>query len=278
VPPSAYEWNLQHRGGRYEKVPNESVVTCGDQALLDINAVVQYRTCDPAKRLFRARDPERLLAVAAEGALREVVARTALIHLLTERRRETEAAAEARLAAILATYDVGIGVVGVRLQDVHPPLEVVDAFRRVVDGLEQKEAKINQAQAYASEEVTLARGTAVTVREAAAAEAAAVVARSTGEAGRFVRLSEARTCGPAAPAVTDVQLHCEALEAALANARLTVLDPGVPGPRGLVLLDPAAQRRGTGIAVTPLTDPEGRASESPSAGDRPGTEGGPIPR
>ncbi|HKC85041.1 MAG TPA: heavy metal translocating P-type ATPase, partial [Blastocatellia bacterium] len=40
--PPAYEWNLQHRSGRYERRPDEALMLTGDENLIEVNAVVQY--------------------------------------------------------------------------------------------------------------------------------------------------------------------------------------------------------------------------------------------
>ena len=55
------------------------------------------------------------------------------------------------LAAAMRRYDLGIEPLGVHLQDVHPPIDVVPTFRKVIDALEEKDAIVNQAQAYAKD-------------------------------------------------------------------------------------------------------------------------------
>ena len=51
--PPAYEWNVQHRGGRYQPVPEESYVWTGDENLIDVNLVVHYRVADAEAALFK---------------------------------------------------------------------------------------------------------------------------------------------------------------------------------------------------------------------------------
>ena len=55
--PPAYEWNVQHRGGRYLPVPEESYVWTGDENLIDVNLVVHYRVADPEAALFKPGAP-----------------------------------------------------------------------------------------------------------------------------------------------------------------------------------------------------------------------------
>ena len=47
-----------------------------------------------------------------------------------------------------------------KLEDVHPSLEVVDAFREVSGAFEEKNRLINEAEGYRNEQVALARGNA----------------------------------------------------------------------------------------------------------------------
>ncbi len=65
-------------------------------------------------------------------------------------------------------------VLRVRLEDVHPSLEVVDAFREVSGAFEEKNRLINEAEGYRNEQVALARGNA---QGAAWQQAARVYAR-----------------------------------------------------------------------------------------------------
>ena len=40
--PSAYEWNVQHRSGRFQSRPDESLMLTGDQNMIELNAAVHY--------------------------------------------------------------------------------------------------------------------------------------------------------------------------------------------------------------------------------------------
>ena len=272
--PPAYEWNLQHRGGRYQMVPEESLMTCGDQGFLDVNAVLHYRVIDPIRFLFAARDSRRVLRCAAESALRAIVAETPLTDILTDGRARLETRTRDDTEAAVALYGIGIEVCAVSLQDVHPPLAVVDAFRQVVDALEQKDAAVNRAQAYKSEQVPLGRGEAAGIRSKGKAESATLVAQAAGGAGRFELITEGRALDTAPEQVTDFHLYIETMEAALTRPRLLLLDHSLPGRRGLVLL---GSGRLTKAGLSAALDPE---TTTPDLEDRvvprDGAGGGPA--
>ena len=90
--------------------------------------------------------------------MREVVGRRPLLELLTSQRREAETAAAQLLAERLAAYRFGIAVRGISFQDIHPPLEVVDAYRDVSRATSDRQRRINEANAYRDQVVAEATG------------------------------------------------------------------------------------------------------------------------
>ena len=64
---------------------------------------------------------------------------------------------------ILNTYEMGIQIVAVQLQDVHPPKQVIDAFKDVVSAKEDRERLINEAQGYRNSVIPETRGKAAQI-------------------------------------------------------------------------------------------------------------------
>jgi membrane protease subunit HflK len=112
-------------------------------------------------------------------------------------------------------------VQSVRLQDVHPPIELVDAYRDVASAIEEKSRVINEAEGYLNEQLPLARGAATNIVMAATAARDAKVADSTGKSGRF-----AATVKPlgAQRAAHAERLYLELMEEILPNEQLYVVD------------------------------------------------------
>jgi len=52
------------------QINEEALMLTGDENIVEVQMVVQYRVADPTRYLFRLREPERTLHVAAEVALR----------------------------------------------------------------------------------------------------------------------------------------------------------------------------------------------------------------
>ena len=238
--PPAYEWNVQHRGGRYQPVPEESYVWTGDENLIDVNLVVHYRVADAEAALFKlgvgeadlAGRWDELVRAESESAFRAEMARREADDLLEKSRQEIAAAVVRRANEALDRCAVGLQVVEVCFGDIHPPLEVVPAFRDVSIAMEEKEARINEAQAYQYQTEATARGQAAEQKFAAEGFAADRTQRATAAAARFLEVAAAYA---AAPKVTALRLYLQTMEIALAGKRKVIVDAAHGGRRALYL-------------------------------------------
>ena len=219
--PAAYEWNVQHRGGRFQKIPEESLMLTGDQNMIELTATVHYIPERPDDFLFRQLDADATVRAATESVIQGVTTSTSLDEVLTTRRREIEARAKAELERRLANYGAGVRVLEVKLEDVHPSLEVVDAFRQVSDAFEEKNRLVNEAQGYQNEQLALAQGNAGAMLENANAYRIGRKSRSEGDASRFLSTEQAFR---GAPQATESRLYLETMEAVLPGKKKLILD------------------------------------------------------
>jgi Cu+-exporting ATPase len=233
--PAAYEWNLQHRSGRYEKRPDEALMLTGDENLIEVNAVVQFAVGAADDYLFATTDAANLVSVAGEAALRALIGQTPLDAVLTTGRHQIEMQAQALAQRKLDEYHGGARILSVQFQDVHPSLEVVDAFRGVASAFEEKSTLINQAEAYRNEQLELARGQALGQLSEAAGYTTECGNRASGEAERF---RQAEGAFKQAPGVTETRLYLEAVEKALAGRKKLIIDVAKFGRRQMFFLDP----------------------------------------
>ena len=219
--PAAYEWNAQHRIGRFRKVPEESLMLTGDQNMIEMTATVHYSPERPDDFLFRQLDGEGTVRAAAESVIQGIVTISSLDAVLTLRRREIESQAREELQKRLSDYGAGVRVLAVKLEDVHPSLEVVDAFRQVSDAFEEKNRLVNEAQGYENEQLALARGNAGAMLENATAYNMGRKARSQGDASRFLSAERAFR---GAQQATRSRLYLETMESVLPGKRKLILD------------------------------------------------------
>jgi len=218
----SYQWESRHVRGRYSKRPEESVMFTGDENLVDINAIVQYRVVDIKKFLLSVEEPENLVRSAAEEIIRQVVGMEPLDDLFTRDRMVVERSIQERLQKMMERTDCGIHIAAVKMQDVHPPVEVVEFFRDVASAREDKDRLINEAHAYRNEVLPIARGQALEQIRQAEAENKERVDRATGEADRFTALL--RTYQRARN-VTEMRLFLEAVDEALPRLEKFIIEP-----------------------------------------------------
>lgn len=238
--PAAYEWNMQHRAGRFQSRLEESLTLTGDQNIIELSATVHYEIAQPDAFLFRQLDGDATVREAAESVIHGIAGSTSMDDLLTVRREAVEQLALAELQRRAARYDTGVRILSVKLEDVHPSSEVVDAFRDVSAAFEEKSRIVNEAEAYRNEQIALARGNARARVESAAAYTLTRSSQAAGDADRFMRREEAyRT----APGPTETRLYLETMEQVLPGRKKLILD-NAKGRRHLLLME-------DGVALAP---------------------------
>jgi membrane protease subunit HflK len=215
------------RGREDENTPRdqllEATMQTSDNNIVRVGFAVQYRIKDPFAARFRVASPQVVVRDAAQASMREVVGRETVDGVLRERRAVVTAEVGALLQTILDSYDAGIDIDKVQLQDVQAPAPVRAAFEDVVAATQDANRAVNEAEGYQNELIPEARGEAKEILEAAYAYRDAKIAESTGEAERFRALAvEYRK----APEVTRRRLYLETMESVLPSVETVIVEPG----------------------------------------------------
>ncbi|MDA3914174.1 FtsH protease activity modulator HflK [Oleiagrimonas sp.] len=185
-----------------------------DENIVSVNFNVQYQVSDARDYLFSISDPDETLKEAAEAAVRSVVGNNNMDTLLSGQGAQLVAKTRVALQNTVDEYHSGIVVTEVSFQNVSPPDQVRDAFDDVNKAREDKQRIENEAQAYASQVVPVARGNAARIAAEAAGYKASRIAQATGDTERFnLLLAQYK----AAPEVTRKRLWLETMESVLAN-------------------------------------------------------------
>jgi Cu+-exporting ATPase len=243
--PAAYEWNVQHRNGRFQSRSEEALMLTGDQNIIELNATVHYEVEHPDAYLFRQLDGDATMREAAESVIHAITSATPLDDVLTTGRQAIEEKALAELQRRMDRYETGIRVLRVKLEDVHPSLEVVDAFRQVSAAFEEKNRMVNEAEGYRNEQVALARGNAKAQVQNANAYTLGRTNRAEGDASRFTQQELAfRT----APGPTETRLYLETMDQVLPGKKKLIMDSG-KGRRHLLLLEDGVEIAPPGAAI-----------------------------
>jgi len=223
---------IGYRGGQeigragQRDVPQESLMLTGDQNIIDVDFVVQWRIKNAADYLFNIRDPEGTVKLAAESAMREVMGQTPLEPALTIQRQEVDQKTRDLLQQILDSYGAGVFVADVKQLKVDPPTEVIDAFNDVQRARQDQERSVNEAQAYLNDIIPRAKGQAERVVQAANAYREKVVRDAEGEAKRFISVYDAYRTGKE---VTTRRLYLERMQEVLGSTEKVIIDSGGSG-------------------------------------------------
>lgn len=229
-------------------VAEESLMLTGDQNIIDIDFVVQWRINNARDYLFNIREPEQTVKLAAESAIREVVGQTPLEDALARRRAEVEARTRELLQRILDGYQAGVFVADVKLQKVDPPQPVIDAFNDVQRAKQDRERQQNEAQAYRNDILPKAKGEAQRMIQEATGYREQQIQEADGEAKRFLSVFEAYKGDKA---VTTKRLYLERMQNVLKNSEKVIIDEGAGGGQGVVPYLPLPEINKRRTAATP---------------------------
>ena len=214
------------RADSIRDVAEESLMLTGDQNIIDIDFVVQWRIGSPRDFLFNIRDPELTIKRGAESSIREIVGQTPLEEALATKRQEVEARTKDVLQRIMDDYKAGVFITEVKLQKVDPPQKVIDAFNDVQRARQDRERQQNEADAYRNDILPKAKGEAERLVQEATAYREQLVKEAEGEAKRFISVYEAYRTGKD---VTLRRLYLERMQTVLKDADKVIIDKGQGG-------------------------------------------------
>jgi membrane protease subunit HflK len=258
------------------KVPRESLILTGDQAIVDLQFAAQYRITDPKAYLFNNNPggaPEEIVRQAAETATREVIGRTGIDQVLYEEKEQVAKDALVLMQSIADRYKAGIGIVDVTIQQAQPPEPVQAAFEDANKAAQDRERLINEGRAYANDVIPKARGTAGRLQQEAEGYKQRIIATAEGDASRF---KQVLTEYSKAPAVTRERLYLDTMQQVFSNTSKVLIDSRGNGnnllylPLDRLVQQAAADARPAAAPVAPSADAPSAPTAPSSAGTRDG--------
>lgn len=209
------------RIGSRSDISSESLMLTADANILDIDVVVLWNIDSAENYLFKIRNQEETIKRVAESAIREIVGQTNLQPIITKGRDQVAARIQELTQSILNSYQSGVSIKQVLIQDatVHP--DVMDAFDDVVAAAQDAERFQNEATIYKNDILPKARGEAIQAIQEAQAYRESRVARATGDAERFNKLYEAYQQGRD---VTRERIYIETMENVMKRSQKTIID------------------------------------------------------
>lgn len=249
-------------------VQDDSQMLTADTNLVEVRSAVQYTQPEPRKYLFHVKDVEDTLRQVSESALREAVGQASLDKALAFDVSITDHAM-ATLQRTIDSYDMGVRIIGVRLEEVVVPDAVQDSQRDAIKADKDRQRYQQDAETYRNDVVPRARGEAAKMVLDAQAYREQVLALAQGETSRFDQILAQYEH---APAVTRERMYLDTLEGVYKNARKVIVDTKTAGsmlylpldkllPPGTQSLSGAADAAGSNtvrvpeVQVSPPEDP-----------------------
>lgn len=214
------------RGGGSQRVPVEALMVTGDENIVAVEMIVQFRIKDAQAFLFNVADIGATIKKSAEASIRQVIGQTNIDDALTVGKARIQLEAQVALQGILDGYEAGVQITAVQLQDVNPPDAVAAAFKDVASAKEDKEKLINESHGYRNDIIPRAKGQAAQVLNEAQAYAEARVRRAEGEADRFLKtLKEYKQ----SKAIIRKRIFIETMEEVMGKMDKMIIDKTVAG-------------------------------------------------
>ena len=188
--------------------------------LVTASVPVQYRIKDIVAWARKHANPDELLE---RLATREVVRHLVSVDFFEFMSVGRKSAAEALRANIQKAADkdeLGVEIIFVGLQDVHPPVTVAEAFEAVIGARQTREAKILTAQGDAAKTTALATAEAQKISDTATAFAVRRVAEAGAVAAQFEHQIAAFA---AAPTVYPQRIYLQTFAKSVAKSRKFIL-------------------------------------------------------
>ncbi len=206
---------------------DESLMLTGDLNVADVEWAVQYKISDPFKYIYQTSEPTRNVRDVSESIMRRVVGDRSVTEVLTVGKVEIESEAKRLMQEVLDRYDMGVGIVSVKLQDVNPPEVVKASFNEVNEAKQEQEKLINEAEGAYNKIIPEARGKAEKLISESEGYAEAIVNRAEGEVKVFEELLVEYK---RAPEITKKRIFLETMQHLFTSFKdVTIIDAKVKG-------------------------------------------------
>lgn len=205
----------------YMDEEDEGVMLTSDNSIVSLEAIYQYTIRDVEQYTFDVDQPEETLQLAFEAVIRRNIQnRTLDDALLNKEEIENEVLPD--FQALIDSYEMGVKINDVRIQNITVPEEVARAYEDVNNAKNEKTKRLDEAERYKNNILPTARSNAYLVKAEAEAYKAEIVASAEADVAVFNALLEKYK---AAPDIMRTRLLIETLEQVLSSSgKLYIVD------------------------------------------------------
>ena len=199
---------------------DEAMMITSDYNFLHVDFYAEYRVTDPVKALYASESPELILRNIAQNCIRTTIGSYSVDSVLTTGKNEIQSNIKQMILDKLDTYDIGIQLVNITIQDAEPPTdEVSAAFKDVETAKQGKETSVNNANKYRNEQIPAAQASVDRILQEAEADKQERINEANGQVARFNSLYEEYI---KFPEVTKKRMFYEAMEDVLPDLKVII--------------------------------------------------------
>jgi len=210
-------WSLAHDGGEYTLLlgnGNETVA---------VNLKVVYQISDLYSYVKSYSKPEEVLSAAAYEALLARTVNTTIDVFLSTDRSLLSASMADELSAVCASEGLGLSIVSVIVESIHPPIDIAGVYQGVVTASIDKNTKIISAQTSAEKALTDAYRQSKTAVDNAKTAQYNKVAAAQKEMAVYHAAMEAYAVNPESFEITK---YLNTYEIIIGGSKVYVFSPG----------------------------------------------------
>jgi membrane protease subunit HflK len=164
----------------------ESNMLTGDLNIVDVEWIIQFLIVDAKAWLFNIENREKTIRDISRSVINQLVGDRAILDILVSERASIETQAQVLMNEIFKSYNFGINITTVKLQNVVPPKGAVqDAFEDVNVAIQDMNRLINEGKQEYNKEIPRAQGEAQQIVQVARGYAAERVNKADGDVARF---------------------------------------------------------------------------------------------
>ena len=196
--------------------PEESIMLTGDLNIVDVEWSIQYRITNPRAYLFNVLDQEKTLRDISQSVINQLVGDRAILDVISSERESIEFIGRQQMNETYASYELGVNVTALKLQNIVPPKGAVqNAFEDVNKAIQDRSRFIEEGKEAFNQAIPRARGQALQIIQEAEGYREERINRAHGDTARFRAVHEEYQRNPK---VTRSRLYFEMFEDVFMNA------------------------------------------------------------
>ena len=173
-------WTMSHGS-------NEHKLLLGNgNELVSINLRVEYKIKDLTTYVKISKFPDSMISAYAYNLITERVIQTDLKTLLAVDRDAFASTFKKDLDAVLNKNDVGVEVVSVSMESIHPPLDIAEYYQKVISAEIQAEEIVRRAETAAAVKKTTAEAEYDVIINSVNAEKNTAISNATSSVSEFM--------------------------------------------------------------------------------------------